>query len=474
MSDGCAAQYKCKKAFKNISNGLCGVPVQWSYFGPGHGKGPADATSGVVKQSAYNAVKGRKAVIRNCEDLYQYCQNHMAINGESCHNESHVIRKFFLVDEVQGSGTCESMKQIEGSRGFFCLRSTGTNGTVDFRNRTCYCKSCLGDGNNCENLDFVENWEKVELEKGRKKRKKKVTPAKRRAKKPKCKPVKRPRSTRKERTIHKEKVQRKRNADQSKDDDLSLADVRKITRNLIHSPYTHQLQVCKSLNLKPLTACAQYDVIKMNPDVDEFSEKMLDNVHLPGTIKFPCHISGDGNCLPRVGSVLAFGTEARHAEMRLRICHEMMLFQHVYMSDDFISRGWPENLIPIPSVDGYMDLCSNYYAKKNLTTVEKYNKEVNDVLKSGDYMGMLQLFALASVLGCPLVSVYPNRGDITAQRELHRLIMPREMRSRSIKFVMWTRCAEIDKNSVWYPNHFVTLLPFNGVEEATLEDCSLL
>lgn len=34
---------------------------------------------------------------------------------------------------------------------------------------------------------------------------------------------------------------------------------------------------------------------------------------------FPCLIYGDGNCLPRCGSLFAYGTENKHLDIRARI-----------------------------------------------------------------------------------------------------------------------------------------------------------
>ena len=51
----------------------------------------------------------------------------------------------------------------------------------------------------------------------------------------------------------------------------------------------------------------------------------------------------------------------------------------------------------------------------DIEIAEMYNKEVNDLPTVNTYMGMLQMLAQASVLGCPIVSVYPAKGDPVAQ-----------------------------------------------------------
>jgi hypothetical protein len=56
-TDGCAKQYKSQNPFLKVSQGVRGVPIIRNFFGSGHGKGPADGTSAVVKQGAYRAIK---------------------------------------------------------------------------------------------------------------------------------------------------------------------------------------------------------------------------------------------------------------------------------------------------------------------------------------------------------------------------------------------------------------------------------
>lgn len=53
----------------------------------------------------------------------------------------------------------------------------------------------------------------------------------------------------------------------------------------------------------------------------------------------PIKIYGDGNCLPRSGSVLAFGTEQNHTELRARMTCELALNAEVYLKDSFLSTG---------------------------------------------------------------------------------------------------------------------------------------
>ena len=54
---------------------------------------------------------------------------------------------------------------------------------------------------------------------------------------------------------------------------------------------------------------------------------------------YPIVVNGDGNCLARVGSVLAYGMEASHADIRLRLAVEMIENKDYYLKTENISKG---------------------------------------------------------------------------------------------------------------------------------------
>lgn len=61
-TDGCATQYKCRTAFYYL---ICTDNMMRNFFESGHGKGPSDGESGVIKNRATTAVKAGKVVVRN-------------------------------------------------------------------------------------------------------------------------------------------------------------------------------------------------------------------------------------------------------------------------------------------------------------------------------------------------------------------------------------------------------------------------
>lgn len=57
------------------------------------------------------------------------------------------------------------------------------------------------------------------------------------------------------------------------------------------------------------------------------------------TVTYPVSVTGDGNCLPYTGSILAFGTEQHGKEMRVRIVIELTLHKEKYLSNEYLQQG---------------------------------------------------------------------------------------------------------------------------------------
>jgi hypothetical protein len=53
---------------------------------------------------------------------------------------------------------------IQGIQMVHCMRNTGRPYIVETRNLSCFCKYCnLGDGDGCDNPEYVQGWKRVEL-----------------------------------------------------------------------------------------------------------------------------------------------------------------------------------------------------------------------------------------------------------------------------------------------------------------------
>ena len=98
--------------------------------------------------------------------------------------------------------------------------------------------------------------------------------------------------------------------------------------------------------------------------------------------------------------------------------------------------------------------------------------------KTKEWAGMIHLMALASVIGRPIFSVYPNV-PLAFRKLLHGSIQPRSAENNQAQdgtiYVMWSRDGNFDTTSGrWYePNHFIPLLKSEQVNKKTTESTNI-
>lgn len=176
----------------------------------------------------------------------------------------------------------------------------------------------------------------------------------------------------------------------------------------------------------------------------------------------PIKIYGDGNCLPRCASVMAYGTEFHHDEMRIRITFELAKNFDMYLQDNFLRKGHDYVIGNLPKV--YASY-SGMYAGVNLTPATVRSilcQEIEGIVKPASLMGIWQVHAISNVLGCRFLSVYPQYGGHTVRLHLHRWAHPfLEERPKTSPFsVMWTSTLGRQQTSkTWKMNHFVLCIP---------------
>ena len=186
---------------------------------------------------------------------------------------------------------------------------------------------------------------------------------------------------------------------------------------------------------------------------------------------YPILIQADGNCLPRCGSLYAFGNQDKHEEIRCRIIIELALNKCTYIDPEFLIRGSDVSSTEAHKLLNAYTMYSDSYipcTKLNKNKIEEiYETEVMSIVPRASYMGIWQIFALATVLNKQIMSVYPQKGSPAVRHDLHRLVMPRGSDSIGKLHIMWTstRCDISEK--YWVPNHFVALLPMS--EQAAVQ-----
>ncbi|VDI81079.1 Hypothetical predicted protein [Mytilus galloprovincialis] len=193
--------------------------------------------------------------------------------------------------------------------------------------------------------------------------------------------------------------------------------------------------------------------------IDERTHSILPSDIPHDVTLHPVKVSADGNCLPYSGSILVSGKEGMSEEIRVRIILESCIFKDAYLNQGFLERGFREKNNSLAKTFAFY---SDEYANEVLSNGEierLYEREVLKICKNKSYMGIWQVFALASVLCRHIYSVYPNLGNPNVRRDLHRMIKPREIKSKETSFIMWTTTRNDMRRNNWVPNHFIVLLP---------------
>ena len=212
-------------------------------------------------------------------------------------------------------------------------------------------------------------------------------------------------------------------------------------------------------------------IIQHKMDVDADAMDVYPNDIPDARALYPCTIKADGNCLPSCGSVFGYGSDTNSAEIRVRIVTELVLNDDYYLDNKSLLKGTctdgGNSTKQLPKI--YAQYSDMYVPGMTLTdsmVKNIYQMEAIKIKKDKSYMGIWQIYALSSVLCCPIYSVYPKLGNPNVRLDLNRLIMPRneEHHNKQPVYILWTSTRNKDMtNEHWVPNHFVPVLPIDVV-----------
>ncbi|KAK3715465.1 hypothetical protein RRG08_003194 [Elysia crispata] len=223
---------------------------------------------------------------------------------------------------------------------------------------------------------------------------------------------------------------------------------------------------CESLCLKDVYG-KKRSVISTRLSVDEIAKKVLNKDFKCQKQHFSVRVRADGNCLPACGAVFAFGEDIKPQDIRLLIIQELVLHKSYYLDEQNLKRGYD-----LPCKDNELIKAFAQYSdhfipgqKLNAEPIKQlYEREVMDLCRDKSYMGIWQMFALATVLKMPIRSCYPSLGiscPTLVRKHLNRLILPRIQVSNDEAAIMWTSTRTDMLPYNWVPNHFVPILPFS-------------
>ena len=168
--------------------------------------------------------------------------------------------------------------------------------------------------------------------------------------------------------------------------------------------------------------------------------------------------TGDGNCFFRAASILAFGHENKHEEMRVRIVVELAANDEFYLKDEDIPgriKAQEQEIHP---------RSKNITSEMNPDVIrEVFEDEVLESARTSSWASYWHLQALGAVLNRRVQSVYPERGGSEIRKYFNAPICPRRFDpEKETVTIMWTRTrASGGDGTQFRPNHFVPLVSVN-------------
>ncbi len=163
--DGCAAQYKSRHCFYDVSCSECdfGFTTRRNYFGTAHAKGQKDAGGGRIKLHCDMGCLRKGIKIQSAKDAYDYLQE--TFTKPTSKGPVKLKRRVFkYVENVTGSQRFAKTITTEKVRKIHAIRSCGQNGTLYVRELSCYCVACTEMRyDECLQKQWVPPWRKLVL-----------------------------------------------------------------------------------------------------------------------------------------------------------------------------------------------------------------------------------------------------------------------------------------------------------------------
>ena len=140
------------------------------------------------------------------------------------------------------------------------------------------------------------------------------------------------------------------------------------------------------------------------------------------------------------------GDESLATELRVRTVIELAAFVDSYVKEY--------------EADNFDELCG-----------VSYDETISECAIDGGYASVWAVCGLASVIGRPIVSVYPKingQSDIL-EKLLNRTLKPRQAcdASQASISIMWTRASCHNPSHMWVSNHFVPLVEVYSVPQSS-------
>ena len=438
-SDNCVGQYKSRFAFELISHSK--TPRMRNFYGENHGKSAADGIIGRLKMKLDSDVKVG-AIIGDPKVLFDYCQKNLATQATSgC---QHYRKHFLYFPAISRPKEHKNVTKVKNILKQHSIRTTGKKGVLEVRELTCFCPGCQ-HGTQCHNSHMIEPWQKVFFT-GDKSNINTHWNVKTKAKKAKTTWKGLPKKIH---PTHEDKCPS--HVSQSNETWASIGEqMSKCTTFKGMKEIVDKIKIPIHLNV-------DFESVTINnPVIDQISVQLYPE-DAPTGCK-PISVYGDGNCFTRCLSVISYGNESRHKELRARLVAEAVTHKQYYLDNDYLNL---EGAFEADLAEYYSIISESYMSvnprETNRSTIEKiYEAEVVSLARQGQYCGMWQMYQAANVLGRPIKSVFPTGMIAEYRLRSHRIILPIKfcLRQNDCVCIMWTKITKKSPS----PNHFVPVM----------------
>lgn len=121
---------------------------------------------------------------------------------------------------------------------------------------------------------------------------------------------------------------------------------------------------------------------------------------------------GDGNCFPRSLSMLCFGTQEFHPEMRVRLVVEMVVNSQRYLCPEYLAQGTADDGVLLLQL---LKLYSETYNER-FSDARCLQEDVFRVRQQGKDCGMWHVYGACNVMQCPYTLTLGNAKSSSCAR----------------------------------------------------------
>ena len=216
-----------------------------------------------------------------------------------------------------------------------------------------------------------------------------------------------------------------------------------------------EVQVDQLFPIQSVNKQTLYDVIDNKKQIDTYGNNIMPFDVIGQASLIAVGVYGDGNCLSRCGSILAYNCPHNFVEIRCRIVMYLCKMESLYTDPVYLKRGH----------ENRDDLHERYamYSAQDETLNDGvsliYEQAAFRFRINATYGNIWGLFALSDILNSNIYSLYPHFG-YNVRNDIHRLIPPSGP-SDNIAYILWSNIHEETNPRTWAPDHFMVAMDTN-------------